>query len=209
MLGPVTRVVSAGHWPLLFPVLACQGPTEPSVANLAIEPATVTLQLGFTQQFSSIQRDAAGRVVESQPVVWVSSDQSIVSLDADGLSQALAPGSVTVRAVLDELSASATVTVPRLRFTTIAAGTGITCGVTDEELGYCWGENEGGQLGDGTTEWHAVPRPIFEWPPWAGATVPAYPLEGQAGGGKDGRSQFLSSPCPTRIVSRLTSVRGL
>ena len=32
-----------------------------------------------------------------------------------------------------------------------------TCGVTMENVGYCWGMNGSGQLGDGTAEHSPVP----------------------------------------------------
>ena len=37
------------------------------------------------------------------------------------------------------------------------AGAGFTCGVTTGGVGYCWGSNVNGQLGDGTTTPRAMP----------------------------------------------------
>jgi alpha-tubulin suppressor-like RCC1 family protein len=42
-------------------------------------------------------------------------------------------------------------TVPTdLRFESLSAGEAHTCGVSVEQVAYCWGENRSGQLGDGT-----------------------------------------------------------
>ena len=47
-----------------------------------------------------------------------------------------------------------------LRFTTISAGSLYSCGVTTTGVGYCWGFNEFGSLGDGTTKSGAEPRAV-------------------------------------------------
>ncbi|MEO8200195.1 MAG: hypothetical protein ABI679_06725 [Gemmatimonadota bacterium] len=39
-----------------------------------------------------------------------------------------------------------------LRFRTISSGTGYTCGVTTNDLGYCWGSGLSGELGNGILE---------------------------------------------------------
>jgi alpha-tubulin suppressor-like RCC1 family protein len=39
-------------------------------------------------------------------------------------------------------------------------GSGHTCGVTTSHVGYCWGRNNFGQLGDGTTTDRPTPVPV-------------------------------------------------
>lgn len=45
-------------------------------------------------------------------------------------------------------------------FAEIAAGMLFACGVTTEGEGYCWGVNDDGQLGDGTTGIRSAPVPV-------------------------------------------------
>jgi alpha-tubulin suppressor-like RCC1 family protein len=47
-----------------------------------------------------------------------------------------------------------------LNFTVISAGSDHTCGLTADDVGYCWGTNGGGLLGVGTSEEHRTPAPI-------------------------------------------------
>ena len=42
-------------------------------------------------------------------------------------------------------------TPPGVRWASISAGTQFTCAVTTEAVGYCWGDDRTGQLGDGST----------------------------------------------------------
>jgi alpha-tubulin suppressor-like RCC1 family protein len=44
-----------------------------------------------------------------------------------------------------------------LQFAYLKAGEFSACGVTPAGVAYCWGDNEYGQLGDGTTASSAVP----------------------------------------------------
>jgi alpha-tubulin suppressor-like RCC1 family protein len=47
-----------------------------------------------------------------------------------------------------------------LRFAQLSAGASFTCGKTTTDVGYCWGFNNEGQLGDGTTTSRSRPTPI-------------------------------------------------
>jgi alpha-tubulin suppressor-like RCC1 family protein len=53
-----------------------------------------------------------------------------------------------------------------LQFLTVSIGTTHVCGVTLSSTAYCWGTNDHGQLGDGTTQSSAVPIAV------SGALVP-------------------------------------
>src|SRR5881394_3554045 len=48
--------------------------------------------------------------------------------------------------------------VPPLAFRQIDEGFEFSCGVTTEDVAYCWGANQVGQLGDGTTTPRLRPR---------------------------------------------------
>jgi alpha-tubulin suppressor-like RCC1 family protein len=49
---------------------------------------------------------------------------------------------------------------PALSFHQVAAGDAYTCGLTGDDLAYCWGMNHVGQLGDGTTDNSPIPVPV-------------------------------------------------
>jgi len=56
-----------------------------------------------------------------------------------------------------------------LKFSMVSGGFSHTCGVTTDGLIYCWGENNVGQLGDGSTDSRNKPSAIA-W--WSGAATP-------------------------------------
>ena len=47
-----------------------------------------------------------------------------------------------------------------LKFTSINAGHRHTCALTSAGVAYCWGENDGGQIGDGTTVKKLIPTAV-------------------------------------------------
>jgi len=47
-----------------------------------------------------------------------------------------------------------------LDFSALTAGNSFTCGLVKDTDAYCWGENQHGELGDGTTTDRLIPTPI-------------------------------------------------
>lgn len=59
-----------------------------------------------------------------------------------------------------EASGTPAVASAPLPFVQVTVGSGHTCSVTNTNRAYCWGRNEGGQLGDGTTTGRTAPRAV-------------------------------------------------
>lgn len=61
---------------------------------------------------------------------------------------------------LEASSALAAAVATPLSFIQVTVGAGHTCGVTTDNRAYCWGRNERGTLGDGTTTNRRAPRAV-------------------------------------------------
>ena len=123
------------------------------VGSVAVEPAEASATVGGTQQFTATVRDLHGNVV-SAPVQWMSSDESIATIDQMGLATAVAEGVVTITATSDRISGTAILTVvddggePE-GAVMVSAGNGHTCAVDAQGNAFCWGVGGSGQLGNG------------------------------------------------------------
>ena len=85
---------------------------EQSVAELAVSPAAHTLvAIGDTVRFVAEARDGNGHVVTGAEFMWSSDDESVVTVDAQGLATAAVNGSARVTATSASQSAIAEVTV--------------------------------------------------------------------------------------------------
>lgn len=82
------------------------------VASVEVTPAQDTLfALTDTTRFTADPRDANGVPIQGRQTTWTSSDESIASVDADGLVTAVANGSATITASVDGIAGSASVVV--------------------------------------------------------------------------------------------------
>jgi hypothetical protein len=71
-----------------------------AAATVTVSPDTITLTAGEDQiQLEADVRDQNGNVVADPNIVWSSGDESIATVDADGLVEAVAEGEVAITAV--------------------------------------------------------------------------------------------------------------
>jgi hypothetical protein len=172
--GVDTITASAnGTTPVVFLATAVPGPiTRLSLGANAV-PAlgpvgdTALLQPTASDQFGNA-------VIGYGNYRWYSSDTSVATVDSyganvPGLVHAAAPGTATITVTTGPLSAHTTVTV--LGFTSVTVGSGQICGTAVSGTLYCWGDNQQGDVGDGTTV--ARPHPTIVTAPSALTSVSA------------------------------------
>ena len=85
---------------------------EPTPTTVAVTPDTVALMaLGDTVRLVAEVRDQSGRVMEDEPVTWVSGDTMVAAVDSAGLVTAVSTGATRVTATARDAFGSAAVTV--------------------------------------------------------------------------------------------------
>ena len=124
--------------------------TDVEVESIGISPSSPSpIERGDEIQFEAQAFDLDGDSIDSPVVEWSSSDTDVLTVDEFGLADGVGVGEATVTATLGELEASADVTV-YFSIQRVAAGDGFGCAIAAQRL-YCWGDNDLGQLGDGST----------------------------------------------------------
>jgi PGF-pre-PGF domain-containing protein len=88
-----------------------EAPAEPVLDSIQITPTGATIVIGDTQRFIVTARDQDGNVMSGVAVNWTSSDETVGAIDADGIFSALAEGTATVTATVENITATANVTV--------------------------------------------------------------------------------------------------
>lgn len=123
------------------------------VAEVRLEPATLTLGAGEAQRLTPILRDAGGDVLDGREVRWTTSDLSVARVSAEGIVTGGVGGTADVTATVEGKSATARITVtaaapsPPGPWASVAAGSDFTCALTHDGKAHCWGEGRVGQLG--------------------------------------------------------------
>ena len=154
---------------VLLALASCEGPfvapapypppPDPP-ASVTVTPDSATVITDDTLQLSAVVRDSAGNVLPSVAVSWTSADTTIAII-ASGLGavRGQRPGSTRIRAFAGTITGSVTVFVTPVVFNTFAAGAQHVCAAANNRRVYCWGDNDDGQMGIGTTSFlQAVPK---------------------------------------------------
>ena len=82
----------------------------PTVASLAVDPATGTIDVNASLQLAAFARDANGQPL-SMSIIWTSADPAIASVSPTGLVVARAPGTVSIRAAAGGMESGALLTI--------------------------------------------------------------------------------------------------
>jgi alpha-tubulin suppressor-like RCC1 family protein len=157
-LGTKAKVVSAsatvaGLAPATFSAQAAPGPA----AALTVTPDSLWLTgPGDTIRLRARAVDAYQNVIANPAVQWESSAPALASVDGAGLVRGEQIGAVLITARLGTLMDQAKAFVPG-PFGALAAGYTHACAVLIDGRAYCWGANDTGNLGTGTTTPSLVP----------------------------------------------------
>lgn len=111
---PARRLASPVITGLLITLAACSGdsgsstagltaPTSPQVASIDVSPAQAALQVDSTVQLSATARDAQGNVMSGISFAWKVDNDSVATVDHNGVVTGQAPGDARVTASADNV----------------------------------------------------------------------------------------------------------
>lgn len=133
---------------------------------IAIAPAPLApMAPQETRPLVATVTDAStGAAVPNAVVAWGSLNPVVANVSPAGLVTARLPGATTLYATYEGTAASVdlvvTAAAPLEGYRDISAGPFFTCAVLESGIAHCWGANDFGQLGDGTTTDRPGPAPV-------------------------------------------------
>ena len=132
--GPYHVVATVSSGGTLTDTAAVTITTIP-VASVTVTPTTAGLQVGATQQFTAVPKDAAGNTLTGRVVTWASSNTAIATVSSSGVVSGTAAGSATITATSETKSSTAAVTVtnvPVASVTVSPASASLLVGATQQ-----------------------------------------------------------------------------
>jgi alpha-tubulin suppressor-like RCC1 family protein len=131
---------------------------------IVVTPADSAVTAGDTLRFTARVQDAAGNTIPGA-VRWTTSNPVLAPIDSAGLVTAAREGAVEVVATHQGVAAYARLAIrPRAAegfvAKSVVAGASHSCALTPEGAAYCWGANQWGQLGRGTTSPSGTATPV-------------------------------------------------
>jgi uncharacterized protein YjdB len=161
--GRYVRIVGHGNstsaWNSITEV-AILGTTLPPalptpVAAVTVSPASGSIAVGGTQQFSALTTDQAGTPLAGRVVLWSTSSSSVATVSASGLVTGRAAGAATITATSEGKSGSASVTVINVSVATVTvnpASASIRVGAS-QQLAAVTRDSAGTTLSGRTVAW--------------------------------------------------------
>lgn len=146
-----------------FRAMAAPGP----IATVRIAPAAPAPLRPLQQTTLRVAAaDTYGNTVAAPTVAWSiggSSATSVARVDSAGVVTALARGTAYVAATAGVARDSVLLEVigaDPIVWASLTVGNYHTCGLSVDGVAYCWGQNDNGELGDGTTVARATPTRV-------------------------------------------------
>ncbi len=91
--------------------LTVSAPAPAPAASVTVAPGTSALTTGQTATFAATVRDASGNVLTGRSISWSSSSAAIATVTSSGVATAVAAGSASIRATVEGVTGSASLTV--------------------------------------------------------------------------------------------------
>src|SRR5436309_2711759 len=85
--------------------------TNVPVAAVTVSPASASLLVGATQQFTAVTKDSAGNTLTGRSVTWASSNTAVAIVSGSGLATGVAGGPATITATSEGQSGTAALTI--------------------------------------------------------------------------------------------------
>jgi hypothetical protein len=87
------------------------GPGNTAISKLEVTPSISSIVAGDTLRFSAVSFDASGRALGNQPTTWRVKPTDLATINAQGVLQALQPGSIEISAETGNIVGSAHATI--------------------------------------------------------------------------------------------------
>jgi len=110
-VGTTNVTASAGNISAEATVTVNDSEVEPIATEIRITPPRATLAVNDTQRFMATIFDQDGQPMSVSEINWTSSNETVGSIDTNGIFTALAAGTTNVTASAGNISAEATITV--------------------------------------------------------------------------------------------------
>lgn len=150
--GTQTITAQVGNAPSTVNVIVAATATRPMVKGMSVTLASAALA-GSTVVATALATDARFNPVIDAPIVWQTSNSAIATVSGAGTTAVVtahSAGSATLTASTDGVTATHVIVV-REPFVELSVGANHACARTASGSVYCWGYNDAGEVGDGTT----------------------------------------------------------